>query len=171
MELTALVRSHTAHDVYMLEGEVPETMMTGQTANISNLCEYEWYEWVMFRDALASYPDDPLTLGRYLGPATNVGSAMSYKILKENGRVVCRTTVRSLTPVEEASSTVDARKSTFSKSIDAVLGPASTVHDFLPDKLTPEYEPFDDPFDEDGLEGTADELPPTPEVADNYVNM
>ena len=59
IELADLVRSHTAHDVYMLEGEVPETMMTGQTADISNLCEYEWYEWVMFRDALASYPDDP----------------------------------------------------------------------------------------------------------------
>ena len=55
MEIAALVRSHTAHDVYMLEGEVPETMMTGQTAGISNLCEYKWYEWVMFRDALASY--------------------------------------------------------------------------------------------------------------------
>ena len=80
MELAALVRSYTAHDVYMLEGEVPETMMTGQTADISNLCKYEWYEWVMFRDVLASYPDDPMTLGRYLGPATDVESAMSYKI-------------------------------------------------------------------------------------------
>ena len=140
MELAALVRSHTAHDVYMLEGEVPETMMTGQTADISNLCEYEWYEWVMFRDVLASYPDDPMTLGRYLGPATDVGSAMTYKILKENGRVVCRTTVRSLTPVEESSTTVDARKSTFTKSVDGHLGPAATVEDFLPDELTPEYQ-------------------------------
>ena len=51
------------------------------------------------------------------------------------------------------------------------MGPAAAVHDFHVDELTPEYEPYDDPVDEDGLEGTGDELPPTPEVADNYVNM
>ena len=171
MELAALVRSHIAHDVYMLEGEVPETMMTGQTADISNLCEYEWYEWVMFRDALASYPDDPLTLGKYLGPAIDVGSAMTYRILKANGQVVCRTTVRPLTAAEEVCAAVTARKRAFTDSIDAALGPAPSTDDFLPDDLTPEYEPFEDPMVEDGLEGTADELPPTPEMYDSYLNV
>ena len=42
IELEALVRSHTAHSVYVLDGEVSETRMTGQTAKISNICEYEW---------------------------------------------------------------------------------------------------------------------------------
>ena len=66
---------------------------------------------------------------------------------------------------------MNARKSTFTESIDAVLGPAAAVEGFHVDELTPEYEPYDEPVDEDGLEGTGDELPPTPEVADNYVNM
>jgi hypothetical protein len=51
--------------------------MAGQTADISHICEFGWYDWVMFRDNVATYPDDKLTLGRYLGPATDVGSALT----------------------------------------------------------------------------------------------
>ena len=29
---------------YELQGEVPKTIMTGKTADISNICEYDWYE-------------------------------------------------------------------------------------------------------------------------------
>ena len=69
LELEALIRSKTSHNIYELMGEVPETRMTGQTADISNICEYEWYDWVMFHDSPATYPEDPMTLGRWLGPS------------------------------------------------------------------------------------------------------
>ena len=92
-----LIRSHTAHTAYELKGEVPEKIMTGQTADISNIYEYDWYEWVMFLDNVTSYPEDRRTLGRYLGPAIDVGSSLCYKILKADGNISCRTTVRSLT--------------------------------------------------------------------------
>jgi hypothetical protein len=48
-ELKAYIRSHTAHDLYTLKGEVPETLMTGLTADISELCEFEWYQWVYLK--------------------------------------------------------------------------------------------------------------------------
>ena len=76
IKLIALIWSHTAHTVYELQGEVPETIMTGQMVDISNICEYDWYEWVMFPDNTTSFPDDKLTLGRYLGPATDSRSAL-----------------------------------------------------------------------------------------------
>ena len=50
IELAALIRFHTAHSNSELEGEVPDTRMTGQTSNISHICDYEWYKWVMFCD-------------------------------------------------------------------------------------------------------------------------
>ena len=87
IELMALIRSHTAHIAHELQGEVPETIMTGLTADISNICEYNWYEWVMFRDNTASYSEEKQTLGRYLGPAIDVGSSMCYKILKANREI------------------------------------------------------------------------------------
>jgi hypothetical protein len=41
--------------------------MTGNTAGISHICEFGWYDWVMFRNNVPSFPDNAMTLGRYLG--------------------------------------------------------------------------------------------------------
>jgi hypothetical protein len=75
IELKALIHSSTSNSVYMTNGEVPETIMTGSTADISHICEFGWYDWVMFRDNVPTFPDIKLILGGYLGPRTNVGSA------------------------------------------------------------------------------------------------
>ncbi len=84
IELQALIRSLTSNNIYMTNGKVPETIMTGSTTNISHICEFVWYDWVMFRDNVPTFPDVKLTLGRYLEPATNIGSALTTKILKSN---------------------------------------------------------------------------------------
>ena len=42
-------------------------------------------------------------LGRYLGPAIDVGPALTAKILKANGEVVYRSTYRALTDVEQVN--------------------------------------------------------------------
>jgi hypothetical protein len=68
IELEALVRSNTSNDIYMTDGKVPETIMTGSTADISHICKFAWYDWVMFRDNIPMFPDHKLILGRYLGP-------------------------------------------------------------------------------------------------------
>jgi hypothetical protein len=49
----------------MTNGEVPETIMTGSTTNISHICEFGWYDLVMFRDNVPTFPDVYLTLGQY----------------------------------------------------------------------------------------------------------
>ena len=74
IELMDFIRSHTTHTAYELQGEVPETIMTGQTADISNICEYYWL--VMFLDKFTSSRDNRRTLGRYIGPAIDVGSSL-----------------------------------------------------------------------------------------------
>ena len=40
----AIVRFHAALDIYGLEGQVPETVMSGQAADISAICEFEWFQ-------------------------------------------------------------------------------------------------------------------------------
>ena len=56
----------------------------------------------MFRDTIVSYPEDKMVLGRDFGPALDIGMAMTRKILKKNGIIVYRSTVRPLTPDEMA---------------------------------------------------------------------
>jgi hypothetical protein len=40
----SLIRSNTAHDIYELGGETPEIIISGETPDISQLCELGWYE-------------------------------------------------------------------------------------------------------------------------------
>jgi hypothetical protein len=88
IELEGLTRSHTTNDIYATGGEVPETMMKGGTADISQIWEFAWYDWVMFCNPVntIAFPDKRLTLGRYLGSAINIGWALMAKILKQNGQ-------------------------------------------------------------------------------------
>ena len=42
LELQVLIRSHTALDLYALNGNTPEAHLTGNTPDISSLCEHGW---------------------------------------------------------------------------------------------------------------------------------
>ena len=87
---------HTALEIYMLDSEFPETVIEGQASDISNICEFSWYQWVMFRDGPVQYTAYNLVLGRHLGPARDVGPARTAKVLKANGEVFPRYILRAL---------------------------------------------------------------------------
>jgi hypothetical protein len=91
----AYVRSQTSFDIYGLEGQVPESKIKGETVDISTIAEYAWYEWVKFRETAAKFPVSKIQLGRDLGAAIDIGPAMTHKILKQNGMVMYRSSVRS----------------------------------------------------------------------------
>ena len=173
LELEGLIRSHTALDIYKLNGEVPETIMTGDTADISIIAEHAWYDWVKFYDPVGNtFPEDTTYLGRYLGPAIDVGPALTAKILKSNGEVVFRSTYRSLNAKEE-NDEVEIRRA-FDKEIEEKLGPRAVARDF--DDMNMEETPVFEKYEEgDGAEGTPDappqELEPTPDLpTDTYLN-
>ena len=95
--LEALIRSNTALGYHIIDGKVPVMLMTGQTADISRIREYTWFDWVIFRDRPhVLYPENIPVLSRYLGPTLDVGPAMCAKILKNNGKVVPISPLRNL---------------------------------------------------------------------------
>ncbi len=96
----------------------------------------------MFRDNIPTFPDDKLILGRYLGPATDIGSALTAKILKSNGQVVCRSTLRHLNDDERACPVHTTNCKAYYDSIAERLGPTAREDDFPAEDLTPEYDPF-----------------------------
>ena len=125
IKLEALIRSPTSLDIYGLEGQVPETVMSGQTCDISSLCEFECFEWVIFFQPKETYPDDKMFIGRWLGPATDVGTAMTYKILRPDGGYVCRSTLRSWTSNEEANPIKMAERVSFMKQLNSCIDHAA----------------------------------------------
>jgi hypothetical protein len=70
LELEALVRSCRSKDIYMTAGQVPETIMTGNTADISHIAEFAWFDWVMSRDEVSGYPNNKMTLSPLALPRT-----------------------------------------------------------------------------------------------------
>ena len=98
LELEALIRSNAAHDVHELKGEVPKTVLSGETSDTSSFCELGWHEWVKFRDTSVPCPEDKEVLGRHLGPSIDTGPAMTAKIRKSNGQCAHRSTCHALTP-------------------------------------------------------------------------
>lgn len=173
LEFESHIRSNTVNSVYKLNGEVPETVMSGQTSDISQFCEFGFYDWTMWFDEKAKFPDGAWTLGRYLGPSIDVGPAMTSKILTKKGTVLHRSTYRPLSEKEVVTMTDDFKL--FNESIQAKLGPSASPADFpaIGGEETVQFEPYyahhevdvdDIPF------SMKDEPEPTPEAHDQYVN-
>ena len=43
LERRAFIRSFTAHDIYSLMGEVPDTLVNGESPDISEFSQFKWY--------------------------------------------------------------------------------------------------------------------------------
>ena len=129
MELVALQQSHAAHDACQLRGQVPQTVMTGQTADASQLFELKWCKWVKFFESATSFPNDKMSLGRCLGPLIDVGPTMTAKILKSNGNTIHVSACRALTNEEQSSELEEENRKAFTDAIHKRLGPEASIND------------------------------------------
>jgi hypothetical protein len=140
----AYVRSHTSMDIFGLEGQVPESKVKGETVEIFTIAECAWYEWVKFRDTAAKFSVSKIQLGRYVG-AIDIGPAMTCNILKQNGSMIYRSSVRPLTQDEIQSPTEIKEREEFYIAVEKKFGPAMNKDDFQDDPdyayfVTPNYD-------------------------------
>ena len=85
----------------------------------------------MFYEPTESYPSTTAQIGRWLGPAIDVGTAMTYKILKSNSWDVCRGAVRAWTPEKEGNPDLLKLRENVMTDIYDNRGRAAKPHDFL----------------------------------------
>ncbi len=100
-----------------------------------------------------------------MGPATNVGSALTTKILKSNGQTVCRSTLRHQNDKEIHCPIPQEMGRVFNESITHHLGPNAIEQDFPAEDLTHDYDFYDDDHD---LDPDHTDLEVTPDMGDNY---
>ena len=55
-ELRARMFNMTAKNLFQLQGMNPHMATFGVEGDISNICQYKWYEWIYFRDGSMKYP-------------------------------------------------------------------------------------------------------------------
>ena len=89
----------TAKDKFDMLNVNPFTHVTGDVADISNMCIHKFYDMVKFREQKAGFPLPQERFGRFLGSYGNNGNEMAMNILMANGLIVPR---RSAVPLSKA---------------------------------------------------------------------
>ena len=123
-ERRAQIFNLTAKNLFQLEGQNPHLATFGEMGDISNLCQFGWYEWCYFRQHNAGFPQMQEVLGRCLGPTKNEGNEMCQWVLQMNGEIVPRRSLRRLR-AEEISVTNEAeasKRAQFDEAITKKLG-------------------------------------------------
>ena len=118
LERRARIHNLTAKSNFKLHGVNAHTATTGEEGDISNLCQFGWYEWCYFREHTAAFPMQKEVLGRVLGPARGEGNEMCQWVLKANGRVVPRRSVRALQTSEIHSPSEIKKRQVFDELIE-----------------------------------------------------
>ena len=144
----AELRCLTAQPLYSLHGRTPYELVTGDTPDISEYAEFEWYQPVWYYEPSA-FPGDRRILGRWLGVAHRIGQAMCYWILPESGVPLARMTIQAITTDEMSTTEVQEGLKAFDKSLLAKIGD-SVAADDVPEPMQGPIHPEDE--DDDALE-------------------
>ena len=143
-------------------------MVTRNNADISELVEFGWHQWLYYRDATEYLPLPKEELGKYIWPYDNVGSKMSTWILKYNDEIVSITTLRTLTDSEIGSEREKTNRGIFTKAVNKNIVPTLYeigirlyLEDFSDDTDTPSFTPY---LDNEGIEEPT--MPEADAVAD-----
>jgi hypothetical protein len=127
LERRARIHILTAKSNFKLHGTNAHTVTTGEEGDKSNLCRFAWYDWCYYREHTAAFPKQREVLGRVLGHARGDGNEMSQWLLKANGKVVPRRSVRPLQKAEIHSPSKLKKRQVFDELIKEKY---FTIHNF-----------------------------------------
>ena len=74
LERRARINNMTAKHLFSLHGSNTHTDLLHEEGDISNLCQFDFYEWGYSRDHKAPFPHNREILCRILGPAAGEGN-------------------------------------------------------------------------------------------------
>jgi hypothetical protein len=172
------IRRLTAHDITSLDGRVPAELIEGNTPDISEYAQFDWYEPVWYKDPAIPFPKDNRRLGRWIGVAHDAGAPLTSWVLPASGRPVARSTVSSFTAEDKITPSVQGDLAELDRAIEEKIGnqrPSKEVekdfnalHPIIPDDIyLPEQEDETVPYDPDATMPEADDY--TSESYDKYL--
>jgi hypothetical protein len=140
LTLMATIRSHTALDIKELDGDSPVARLTGDTPDISHLCEFRWYDLVWYVDPVDKLQNKKL--GRYLGPSHDVGQAMCSKLLTSKGREISRTSVVPISIEDKNNEVCKKQLQQFDEDLRKALGDRMEGIPVQDNDDSPVHEPY-----------------------------
>ena len=152
-ERQALIHNVLPKSLFQLNGSNPTAVTLGLQPDISNICQFDWYDWCYYRhEANGQFPFQKESLGRVLGPFRNEGNKMSQAVLQINGTIVPRQSCRPLTEAEWNSPIEQSMRNQFDNAIKSKYGDSITK--------PPSPSPDDAPSILDFTTDEDDEIPP-----------
>ena len=145
LERRVWIYNVTACDYHKVQGSNLYTLTLGEEGDISNICQFQWYQWCYFHEHTACFPHNQEVLGQVLGPARSEGNKMAQWVLKANLQVVPWHSVCALHPTEETSSMEQSTQQTFDTLIERRYGNSINP----PLAPIPEYSETFDPYEDD----------------------
>jgi hypothetical protein len=117
-EYAADVLSLMAVSKFELGGRTPYEHVMNYTPDISEYTTFKWYQWSYYWDEHSKQKK----LCRWLGVAHEVGQAMCYWILIENGEFLARSTVIPIPPEDHNSEEIASQMALFDSSVHEHIG-------------------------------------------------
>ena len=139
---------HQAHVRQMLprdqlNGRTAMEHVTGKTPDISELCDFDFYDLVWYHPGPhPNFGDEIRKLGRWLGIAHRIGSELCYWILTKDGNVIAETTVQHVTREDMQEDAIKTQVHAFNTAVIERLDDANFVleHNEARFTLLDEYE-------------------------------
>ena len=166
------------------EGRTPLEIITGETPDISEYMDFDFYDWGLYRSNAGL---GEVEVARWLGVSHRVGRMMSYWLLPISGIPISATTVQRMTNDEKSTDEMKLRMEQYEQKLKATFDARSAdltttlrhVDSRLivdPENEDPEfYEDFTRVIDNAQIrhadEGRADEASNTEVTSDPYVGM
>jgi hypothetical protein len=122
------LRNRLALPLPQLNGRTPYEFLTGNTPDISEYLEFEWYQPIWIYNP-ATFPEQKRTIGRWIGVAHRVGQAMCYWVLPSSGIPIARTTIQAIATEELATREVMEQIYEYDTEIAIKLGPTDDSAD------------------------------------------
>ena len=148
IERRALIHNAVPRPLFQNNGLTPHAATFGVEGDISNICNFGWYEWVYYRDH-GNFPENKQKLGRVLGPMKNEGNEMAQGVLNSNGKIVPRRTIRKLSVSELHSESEKNKRRIFEELIRSKLGDSMA---FPPKPPSSPYVPYSDGVEPNSLQ-------------------
>ena len=163
------------------EGRTPLEIITGETPDISEYLDFDFYDWVLYR----SNPGlGEVEVAKWLGLSHRVGRLMSYWLLLDSGIPLSATTVQQMTNNEKSTEEMQKRMERYKESLRSTFDTKSvnltkSLHDVHPSLIIdPEdedqsfYDDFTRVIDDSRLKHADDSNADNVEVtSDPYVGM
>ena len=104
-------------------------MVTGQTVDISEWIDFEFYDLVWYYDQKKmDMTDDGRCLARWLGVSHRVGSDLCYWLITQSGKVIARTTVQHVVRDDYLDTRIGEQVNSFDRALEDRLNDTKLLH-------------------------------------------